>query len=435
VADRALPRRGLCVDSADMPPVEQALLRAAQALAASQNALLASVTAQCQLQSRIGVLLSEIEHAGVAVDVARLDSVRARAAQLAHTCTQRALELACVANLDSLRAAVLPNGDRLSLSALDSCAHPAAVWWARSRRLDGLVRHADALRASVRASVVHCRFDLLHHENGRISSLEPNLQCLPKALIVIVPDGSGSTDDEQFALRSCIVARPGHLLASADFRQMELRIVAALSGERRLLADGDAFVAVAALCGDGVNRDQAKEVFYANLYGAGAARIAASLSCSKERAESIRRALDDAFPTLRAWRDQVFCDCRAAGNVVVSPIYGARRHIPDLSAADEFTRLAAERRAINALVQGVASDVFKTVMLNVHLAVFPHLARIVMPLHDELLLEVAADRVAELERVLRKEMCVQICESDPTLQIAIRSGASWGSLSERKTDN
>jgi hypothetical protein len=428
VADRALPRRGLYVDAANLPPVEQALLRSAQAHAAFKHPLLVDVVAQCQLQSRVGVLLAEIEHAGVAIDGERLASVRARAAQLAQTCERRALELGCVSDLAGLRAVVLPNGERLSLQSLDASAHPAAVWWARARRLESILRHADSLAALVRApGVVHCRFDA-QHENGRINSLEPNLQCLPKALSVIVPDASGSTDDEQFALRGCVVARPGCALVSADFRQMELRIVAALSGEQRLLANGDAFVAVAALCGAGVSRAVAKEVFYADLYGACAATIAAVLKCTKDRAAAVQNELRAAFPVLRAWREQVLCECRAAGNVVVSPAYGTRRHIADLSASDEFARQAGERRAINALVQGTASDIFKTVMLNVHMAIRDLGARILLPLHDELLVEVASERVPVLEALLLEHMCVRVCADSLRLEVAIRSGARWSDL-------
>jgi hypothetical protein len=191
-----------------LPPFQCAVMRAVQAAA---DHALAAARRCCQLQlcvaSRTGVLLAQVERRGIAVDCARLDALLKRARTLSQQCERHALALARVSDLVALRAAVLTRGERLSLGSLERAAHPAAAWWARSRRIESLIRHGEALMAcALPSGTVHCRFDGAHHENGRINSVDPNLQCLPKALCVLVPN-RGSQDDERLALRSCVVAR------------------------------------------------------------------------------------------------------------------------------------------------------------------------------------------------------------------------------------
>lgn len=431
-ADRAAPRRGLALDASSLAPFQCAVMRAVQAAATMRSPMLVGAANQLCVASRTGVLLAQVELRGITVDCARLDALLKRARTLSQQCEQHALALARVSDLVALRAAVLTRGERLSLGSLDRAAHPAAAWWARARRTESLIRHGEALMAcALPSGTVHCRFDGAHHENGRINSVDPNLQCLPKALCVLVPN-RGSQDDERLALRSCIVARPNCVLVSADFRQMELRLVAALSNESQLLtsSDGgdDAFVRIAALCGERTARSQAKEVFYAALYGAGTSSIARTLECDIDRATAVLAQLRSSFPALFAWRERVVSECRAAGNSIASPFYGAKRHIGELSCEDAAERAAAERRVVNGLVQCMAAEIFVTAMINVQSAVHHLDAHVVLPLHDELLVEVACDRVAGVLDAMREHMCIQVCESQPPLEIFVRIGETWDAM-------
>lgn len=432
-ADRAVPRRGLGVDASNLPPFEAAVVRAVQSAAVMHSSMLTDVTSALCVASRAGALLALVEQRGIAVDRARLDHLLRRAQALSQQCERHALAIAQVGDLVALRGVVLARGGRLSLATLERSQHPAATWWARSRRIESLIRHGEALLAHVQPDgVVHCRFDGAHHENGRINSIDPNLQCLPKALCVLVPN-RGSQDDERLALRWCVVARPNCVFVSADFRQMELRLVAALSGESKLLTSAnvgvDAFVRIAALCGARTTRAQAKEVFYAALYGAGASSIARTLSCETERATAVLAELRTTFPALFAWRERVVLECRAAGNAIASPVYGSKRHIGELSSSDVSERAAAERRVVNGLVQSMAAEIFVTAMVNVQSSIRQLGAHVVLPLHDELLVEVARTDAQAVVEAMRQHMQIQVSEKQPPLDIFVRIGENWDEMS------
>jgi DNA polymerase-1 len=134
------------------------------------------------------------------------------------------------------------------------------------------------------------------------------------------------------------------------------------------------------------------------------------------------------FPALFAWRERVVSECRAAGNTIASPVYGAKRHIGELSCEDAAERAAAERRVVNGLVQCMAAEIFVTAMINVQSAVRDLGAHVVLPLHDELLVEVARAVWQAVVDAMREHMCIQVCENQPPLEIFVRIGETWDEM-------
>jgi DNA polymerase-1 len=191
---------------------------------------------------------------------------------------------------------------------------------------------------------LHATFEQCSHENGRINTVEPNLQCLAKSrqFSCATTSVDGATTPATIAVRACVAADSDCDLLAADFRHMELRLMAVLSGDAALLeainadndnSDSDPFELLArqlATMSDAmprVQRADAKAVFYALAYGGGAATVVRRLACSDAMATSIVAALRRRHARLFRWRDAFADECRRRGNVVVTPIWGRRRRV------------------------------------------------------------------------------------------------------------
>ena len=285
---------------------------------------------------------------------------------------------------------------------------------------------------------VHPTYEQCSHENGRINCVEPNLQCLSKP-----KSFERWSDNSSVALRANIVAScDNRILLSADFCQMEMRLLAVLSGDQALLQqlnDAHPFAALAQRLSKAhrlsrvMSRADAKAVFYAWVYGGGAALVVRRLSCTSTQAASIVVDLNRTYAQLVAWRRSFVDECRYRDNTVETPIWARRRKINDLNSPHLSTRDAAVRRCINCVVQATASDVFKTVLVNLrynlHRLQSPT-TKIVMILHDEIVLDVMSSDVARAAQLLREVMSVAVSRSIPPLPVRIKSGKNWAQLKE-----
>jgi DNA polymerase-1 len=258
---------------------------------------------------------------------------------------------------------------------------------------------------------------------GRLSSTDPNLQNIP------IRSELGRE------IRRAFVADPGKVLVSADYSQIELRILAHLSGDpvlRKAFAEGiDVHTQTAAevfgipLTEVGpTERRVAKAVNYGLAYGQSDFGLARSLDIPREEARQHIERYFERFGTVRQFMEDVVVKARKAGAAFT--VLGRRRPIPGLGARDYRARSAAERIAQNTPMQGSGADIIKLAMLRVDrlLAERSFRAELLLTVHDELVLEVDADQADELEPLLAAEM-EQAFTLEVPLVVEVGRGPTW----------
>jgi DNA polymerase-1 len=274
-----------------------------------------------------------------------------------------------------------------------------------------------------RTGRVHTSYHQAVAATGRLSSTDPNLQNIP----IRTPEGR--------RIRQAFVAPPGHVLIAADYSQIELRIMAHLSGDAGLLdafaSDRDIHQATAAeVFGvgspDQVTPDQrriAKVINFGLMYGMSPFGLARQLGIERGAAQQYVELYFRRYPGVRQYMDATREMAREQG--YVETVFGRRLYLPDIRSRNAAIRQYAERSAINAPMQGTAADIIKRAMIEVHrwLAGVPH-ARLMMQVHDELVLEVAEDRADEVVRHLRGHMVAAAALRVP-LKVEVGLGRNW----------
>jgi DNA polymerase-1 len=270
---------------------------------------------------------------------------------------------------------------------------------------------------------IHTSYHQAVAATGRLSSTDPNLQNIP----IRTPEGR--------RIRQAFVAPPGHSLVAADYSQIELRIMAHLSGDSSLLAafaeNRDVHQATAAeVLGiplDAVTSDQrrsAKAVNFGLIYGMSAFGLARQLSISRGEAQKYVDLYFERYPGVKRFMDQTRQKARDAG--YVETIFGRRLYLPEILSRNQGLRQSAERQAINAPMQGSAADIIKRAMIDVDawLQASKAPARLIMQVHDELVLEVADEAVETLVQQLRQHMA-RAAELTVPLKVDVGIGRNW----------
>ena len=237
--------------------------------------------------------------------------------------------------------------------------------WRQLMKLKGT--YIDALPQLVHPETgrVHTCFNQAVAATGRLSSSDPNLQNIP------IRTELGRE------IRRAFVADPGHVLISADYSQIELRVLAHMAGDETLIEAfrrGDDIHDQTALKIFGAEsvidkhqqRSTAKMINYALLYGKTAFTLAKDIGVTPQAAQEIIDAYFAGFPRVRAFIDRTLEDARATG--IVKTMFGRRRLVPELNSRDFQRRSAAEREAVNMPIQGTAADILKRAMIDVHAA-------------------------------------------------------------------
>ena len=227
--------------------------------------------------------------------------------------------------------------------------------------------YVDALPVLVNPDTgrVHTSFNQAVAATGRLSSSDPNLQNIP------IRTEIGRE------IRSAFIAAPGHVLISADYSQIELRVLAHLAGEDTLIEsfrggedihDRTALKVFGADSGLGKHelRRRAKIINYALLYGKTAFTLAKDIGVTKEAAQTFIDAYFAGFPKVRGYIDATVEEARRTG--VVKTMFGRRRLVPELNSRNGQIRMAAERATINMPIQGTAADILKRAMIDIHAA-------------------------------------------------------------------
>ena len=265
--------------------------------------------------------------------------------------------------------------------------------------------YAVALRENVNPVTgrVHTSYHQAVASTGRLSSSAPNLQNIP----VRTAEGR--------RIRQAFVPPPGFLLLSADYSQIELRIMAHLSGDEGLLrafaAGRDIHRATAAEVGgveeaavDGEMRRRAKAVNFGLIYGMSAFGLARQLGIERGEAQGYIERYFERYPGVRAYMEETRERARDRG--YVETVFGRRLYLPDIRSRNAARRQYAERTAINAPMQGTAADVIKRAMVSLHewTAGREDEVRMIMQVHDELVFEVAEHAVAEASTAIEEHM-------------------------------
>ena len=271
---------------------------------------------------------------------------------------------------------------------------------------------------------LHTVFNQTATATGRLSSTNPNLQNIP------VRGDLGRRIRKAFVAKS-----PEYVLLAADYSQIELRLMAHLSGDeamRTAFEDGQDihdFTArqifnVGAGTVDGNQRRMAKSVNFGLLYGMSDFGLAQRLEIGRAEAREITTAYFARFPSVRNYIDRTLEEARELGHVTT--ILGRRRYMPALTSSNFMLRSAAEREATNAPLQGSAADLMKLAMVKVDRAVRAEDldATMLLQIHDELIFEVRRDQLPALANLVRREMEEALSLSVP-LEVTVKSGANW----------
>jgi DNA polymerase I len=270
---------------------------------------------------------------------------------------------------------------------------------------------------------VHTCYHQAVAATGRLSSMEPNLQNIP----IRTPEGR--------RIRQAFVAPPGWCIVAADYSQIELRIMAHLSGDAGLLnafaEERDIHQATAAevfgMALDQVSADQrrtAKMINFGLIYGMSAFGLASRLGIERSEARRYVDLYFERYPGVRRYMDETRQQARERG--YVETVFGRRLYLNDIASRNAALRQGAERQAINAPMQGTAADIIKRAMIQVDrwLSTSNIPARLLLQVHDELVFEVQQDAAAELMGRAR-ELMSAAAQLRTSLKVDVGSGANW----------
>ena len=271
---------------------------------------------------------------------------------------------------------------------------------------------------------IHTQYMQAVAATGRLSSTQPNLQNIP------IRTKRGREIRKAFVPRDA-----DHVLLAADYSQVELRIVAALSQDRGLCAafleGADIHTATAAkVFGvaaeevDRAQRSQAKAVNFGILYGQGAFGLAETLKIPRREAKGIIEAYFAEFADLKAYQTRVVDEAKEKG--YVETVLGRKRWLPDITSANAVVRGFAERNAINAPIQGSAADIIKIAMVRIHEALKEggFAARMILQVHDELVFDVPVSEVDAVRELVQSYM-ERAVELAVPLEVEAQTGQDW----------
>lgn len=307
--------------------------------------------------------------------------------------------------------------------------HPIIELILKYRQLSKLKStYVDALPALInpRTGRVHTNFNQTGTATGRLSSSDPNLQNIP------IRSEMGNK------IRKAIIAPPGTYLLSADYSQIDLRVLAHLSQDPSLVAafahDEDIHALTASkIFGIPASevtpemRRNAKTVNFGVVYGMSDYGLEQATSLSREEASQFIALYFEKYPGVKEYLEATKAQARKLG--YVQTVLGRRRFLPEINSFNRMVREAAERMAINAPVQGSSADIIKIAMINLHREMESRnlKSKMLLQIHDELLFEVPEKEVKEMKSLVT-ELMPQAVELRVPVKIDIKLGRNWGEM-------
>jgi DNA polymerase I len=389
-------------------------------------------------------VLADMERAGIAADTAHLADMSAAlggevkaAEQAAYAITAHEFNLGSPKQLQEVLFTELglPKTKRIKTGyTTDSEALTGLLAQTGHPVLGYLLRHRDVARLkSIVDSLIpmadqdgriHTTYNQMIAATGRLSSTDPNLQNIPIR-----------TEEGRRTRQAFIVGEGYQTLLTADYSQIELRIMADLSGDQALAAafsSGHDFHAETASRVFGVPpeevtvelRSKIKAMNYGLAYGLSAYGLSQQLRVTPDEARAFMEGYFEQFGGIRDYLHEVVAKARMDG--YTQTIMGRRRYLPDLTSDNRQRREMAERMALNAPIQGSAADIIKVAMLAVHgqISARQLRSRMLLQVHDELLFEVAPGELEDLRDLVRAQMCGAFELSVP-LEVSMGTGRSW----------
>ncbi len=391
----------------------------------------------------VGVL-ADMERAGIAADVEFLAGMSASlgadvkaAEQGAYAATGHEFNLGSPKQLQEVlfTELSLPKTKRIKTgyttdsealtSLLAQTGHPVLGYLLRHRDVARLKSIVDSLipMAGVDGRI-HTTYNQMIAATGRLSSTDPNLQNIPIR-----------TEEGRRTRQAFIVGAGYETLLTADYSQIELRIMAHLSGDRALaeaFGSGHDFHAETASRVFGVPpqdvtvelRSKIKAMNYGLAYGLSAYGLSQQLRVTPDEARAFMDGYFEQFGGIRDYLHEIVAQARTDG--YTQTILGRRRYLPDLTSDNRQRREMAERMALNAPIQGSAADIIKVAMLAIHREIGAHglRSRMLLQVHDELLFEVAPGELDRLGQLVRSAMCGAFELTIP-LEVSVGTGRSW----------
>jgi len=317
--------------------------------------------------------------------------------------------------------------DAETLDTLAEAGYPIAqkvLEWRQFSKLKSTYTDALGKAISPRDGRVHTSYSMVGASTGRLASSEPNLQNIP------------IRTEEGKRIRTAFIAAPGYQLISADYSQIELRLLAEMADIPVLR---DAFrnnidihaVTASQMFGvpvgevSGELRRRAKTINFGIIYGISAHGLASRLGISRQEAGDYIARYFGQYPGIREYMDRTIAFAREHG--YVTTLYGRKVHFRDINAKNGAMRQFSERAAINAPLQGTAADIIKRAMVSVSQLLGTGPARLLLQVHDELIVEAPAAQAAELAQQVKKVMEQAAMLSVP-LTVEVGVGVHWGAI-------
>ena len=409
---------------------EQELLTSARAMFTLRDSLTRELKERnlwdlfMTMELPVADLLARMEAIGIAVNKKGLDELAAffegevsRETKAAHeavghefnVASPKQLQVVLFDELGLPKTKKIKTGYTTDAESLDwlhqKSGHPVLTSLLRIRETKKLGTTVEGLIAEIaKDGRIHTHFQQTVAATGRLSSTGPNLQNIPVRT------------EEGRKIRDCFTVGKGYVsLLTADYSQIEMRIMAHLSHDERLLAaftSGEDLHATVAGLVFGVKqsevdpemRRQMKAMSYGLAYGLSSYGLAIQLDISPPAAQQLMDTYFERFGGIRDYLKTVVEDARKVG--YTETIMGRRRYLPDLMHDNRQRREVAERMALNAPIQGSAADIIKLAMLNVQAAIEKEKlkSRLLLQIHDELILEVVAGEEEEISDLVRREM-------------------------------
>ena len=284
--------------------------------------------------------------------------------------------------------------------------------------------YADGLSSCIREDGrIHSSFNQTITATGRISSTEPNLQNIPVRM------------ELGRLIRKVFVPKEGCVFVDADYSQIELRVLAHMSEDKKLIEAYQQAEDIHRITASQVfhvpfeevtplQRRNAKAVNFGIVYGISSFGLSQDLSISKTEAKEYIDRYFETYPGIKTFLDELVAKSKEDG--YVTTMYSRRRPIPELKSSNFAQRSFGERVAMNSPIQGTAADIIKIAMIRVHdrLKEEGLRSRLILQVHDELLIEAYLEEVAQVEKILEEEM-QQAAMLRVPLEIDMHQGANW----------
>lgn len=305
-------------------------------------------------------------------------------------------------------------------------AHPAIEKLLSYRELFKLKStYVDALPPLLdKNNRLHTHYHADATKTGRLSSTNPNLQNIP------------ARGEWGMRVRSAFMAPEGSKLLSADYNQIELRVMAHLSKDERLkeiFEKGEDIhtrtaVEILKKKPEEITKDDrrlAKVVNFGIMYGLSPFGLARNLKIDREAAAAIIDRYFEEFPAVKRWLDKTLAEAYEKG--YVETLGGFRRYLIELKQGNHRVRAAGERQAINAPVQGTGADIIKAAMINLHYELKKYKSKMILQVHDELVFEVPDSEVERMKPIIKKQMEGSF-KLDVPVVVEMKMGRSWGKM-------